>query len=260
MPSKVSLIHPYYNDAKRLALQLKIWQDWSDTVCQNVDITLVDDGSPEPLNLSDADIKMFSDKGIKVSVYRILENLKWNTPGALNLGVAMAPQPWVLFQDSDCFFESAAWEKILILNHPSNRVGKFARKRYGNPKTEDLKNDRYLNCTMLMHKTLFFSLGGFDEDFTGQNSGGYGFFDTDFDWRAQAAGVWSERWSNGRHYVYKDIIAGEWMPSICDEPVQRDPGVHHRINKTLLYAKKNKEKAQNRQILRFPWKQVFSNG
>ena len=259
MPSEVSLIHPYYNNETRLALQLDVWSKWSPEVCKAVDITLVDDGSPRPLVFTDEQKKMFNDKGIKVAVYRILEDLKWNTPGALNLGVFVAPKAWVLFMDSDCFFPSSEWEKILKLEHPMNRIGKFKRQRYGDPKVENLKNDRYLNCTMLMHKTIFTTLGGFDEDFTGKNSGGYGFFDTDFDWRAQRLGVWSERSSNGKHHVYSNIVAGEWMPTVCAEPVARDHGSHHAINKALLDAKYKNEKPRNKQILNFSWKQTYSN-
>ena len=259
MLDKVSLIHPYYKDRKRLDLQFGIWSQWSERVCKAVDITIVDDGSPEPLQLTSSEQEFFERKGIKFAVFRILEDLKWNTPGALNLGVLVSPQPWVLFQDSDCFFESSMWEKILDLDHPINKIGKFERKRYGNPETENLENHRYLNCTMLMHKHVFMHLGGFDEDFTGQYSGGYGFFDTEFDARAEKWGVWSEYCYGPAHRVYREIIAGEWMPSVCGEPVPRDPREHHKKNKIILNSKKAGTTSQNRHILNFSWQCTYSN-
>jgi hypothetical protein len=259
MLSNVSLIHPYYKDRKRFDLQKKIWAEWSSRVCTSVDVTIVDDGSPEPLEISPEETEFFRSKGLRFSVFRIMEDVKWNTPGALNLGVMGAPQPWILFQDSDCFFESDQWEKVLDLDPKINRVHKFNRQRYGDARLENIALTRYLNCTMLMHKHLFMQMGGFDEDFSGRYSGGYGFFDTDFDWRAEKKGFWSEKESNGRHSVHKHIIAGEWMPSFCGEPVNRDHSYHHRMNKRVLYSKKEGTSPQNRQILRFPWQCSYSN-
>ena len=96
------------------------------------------------------------------------------------------------------------------------------------------------------------------EDFTGKNSGGYGFFDNEFDARAEKLKVWSERNREGKTFIYKDIIAGEWMPSVCGEPVQRVTETHI-INKRLFYKKHDGSIPQNRQILNFPWKLTYSN-
>jgi glycosyltransferase involved in cell wall biosynthesis len=261
MPRPISLIHPYYNDAKRLALQLEVWKKWSPKVCESVDITLVDDGSPQALTFTEDAKNMFKEKKIRVGAYRILKDIKWNTPGALNLGVFVAPQPWVLFMDSDCFFDSEQWEKILNLDQPDNRIGKFARKRQGTEGPAVIQNNRYLPCTMLMHKQIFMCLGGFDEDFTGAYSGGYAFFDNDFDRRAIKAGFWHEDkcGSSCNHCIYNNIFAGEWMPSVCGSPVQRDHEKDHNINKKLFYAKRDGKVAQNRQVLRFEWQQTYRN-
>lgn len=252
--NELSLIHPYYNDASRLALQLEIWKTWSPRVCKTVNITLIDDGSPKPLILSDENKQMLKDKGLKLSVYRILKDLKYNTPGALNLGALVSPSPWILIMDSDCFFDAENIEKLMDYKPFISKIVKFPRKRYGNPQIEDLKTNRYLPCTMLMHKQVFTSIGGFDEDFTGAYSGGYGFFDNEFDGRAIIKGFWSEK-----YHVVQDIIAGEWMPSVYGTaPVQRTEN-HHIINKHLMYKKYNKEIPQNKQILQFPWEQVYTN-
>lgn len=250
----ISLIHPYYNDASRLALQLKIWAAWSPRVCENVDITLVDDGSPEePLTLTNDDKKMFNDKGIRISTYRILTDLKWNTPGALNLGVAVAPRPMVLFMDTDCFLESPAWEKLLGMDLSIEKFWKFPRYRLGDPLIEETALVRYLPCSMLVHKNLFMRLGGFDEDFTGANNGGYGFFDNELDSRANAIGA-----HHSKYNVVQEVAAGEWMPSVSGRPTVR-PHRDSPPNKKLMRAKQKGEIPQNRQILNFPWKQEYTN-
>jgi hypothetical protein len=265
----VSLIHPFYKDEKRIALQLEVWKSWSPAVCKAVDITIVDDGSPNGFPLTDEMKGVFKDKGIKFSLYKINIDLKWNTPGALNLGVMVSPKQWILYMDTDCFFPSEEWEKILELNHPTNRIGKFPRIRYGDPKTEAerLKNTRYLPCTMLMHKNLFMSTGGFDEDFTGARSKGYGFFDTDFSERAIKRGIFHWKTRVGILYdlsTSRDlpvITAGEWMPSICGDPTpgRAEAPDAHKTNKHLWLDKWHDRIPQNKQILNFPWEQVYSN-
>lgn len=250
----VSLIHPFYNDEKRMALHYDIWEKWSERVCKNVNITLIDDGSPTPLVIPEDKKALFIQKGVKITVYRILKDLKWNTPGALNLGVLMAPNPWVLFMDSDCFFDSENWEKILDYSPDIHRITKFPRKRYGDSAKEDIRTTRYLPCAMLMHRNVFTKIGGFDEDFTGENSKGYGFFDNEFDGRAIKLEAYSTKYCVATH-----IVAGEWMPSCYKGSIVQRSHHHQNTNKHLMYKKENGEVPQNRKILNFPWQQVYSN-
>jgi hypothetical protein len=271
----VSLIHPYYKDTRRLELQFGIWKDWSPRVCANVDITLVDDGSPTPLELTPDQKKLVADKGLRIAIFRILKDIRYNTPGALNLGVTVAPKPWVLFMDTDCFFESKYWEMILDLKHDDFILSKFNRQRYGTTETPNvLNNHRFLPCTMLMHKQVFWNTGGFDEDFNFEGTaGGYGLFDTFFDHCATWKGHWSDSEyidfpagiKNPRHHVYADIIAGEWMPSICgDTNAPRGPGgtleaKMVKLGKILYNSKRLREVPRNLQILNFPWKKVYDS-
>ena len=267
----ISLIHPYYKDEARLNLQLDIWKDWSPDVCKYVDITVIDDGTPGGFPLSDQIKALFHAKGIKFSLYKINVDLKWNTPGALNLGWMVAPKQWGLCMDTDCYFPSQEWERILDLKHPVNRMGLFPRKRYGNPDIEDLKNDRFLPCTILMHRNVFMNMGGFDEDFSGAKTGSWGYFDNEFTERASRKVLWSEKATCGivydghtaEHPIPK-IVAGEWMESVYGQQ-----GVTHAAlaangnarykNKLLFYDKLNGKVLQNRQILNFPWQQVYTN-
>lgn len=266
----LSLIHPYYNDERRLRLQFDIWSTWPEIACKNIDITLVDDGSPEPLILNKERQNFLKSRGIHLSVYRILVNKKWNTPGALNLGVTVAPKPWVLFMDTDCFFDYVNIEKVLNIEHDDFVISKFNRKRYCKTEPPNIANNtRFLPCTMLMHKQVFWNVGGFDEDFTFDGSGGgYGLFDTFFDVCSSRGGHWSDYEyldevngvKNPHHHVYKDIIAGEWMPSYCGDPVAvRNDALALPIAKKLYYNKKRGIVPQNRQILNFPWKKVYDS-
>jgi hypothetical protein len=271
----VSLIHPYYKDTRRLELQFDVWKKWSYRVCANVAITLIDDGSPMPLTLTTEQKNILRDKDIHLSIFRILKDIRYNTPGALNLGVTVAPKAWVLFMDTDCFFESDMWDKILDTRHDDFVISKFDRKRYGTTEPPSvLNNHRYLPCTMLMHKQVFWNVGGFDEDFNYNGTGGgYGLFDTFFDVCSSRKGHWSD-WEyldeangikNEGHHVDHNIIAGEWMPSICGDTnaPRGDGGVLERrmnkLGKVLYNSKRRGEVPRNHQILNFPWMKVYDS-
>jgi len=253
----VSLIHPFYNDEKRLELQFVEWEKWSERVCRNVDITLIDDCSDHSLTLGTKQIEVLKKKGLEISVYRISDNLKWNTPGALNLGFTVASKPWSLTMDSDCFFDSENWERLLDFKPRDDCLHKFNRRRFGTTEASNwLDNTRYLPCTILLHKKIFWALNGFDEDFTGARTGGYGFFDTDFNYRAKTKGWVMD--------IVPEVIAGEWLPSISGPPVfpgitlgKSDHKKFHRINKLLWGQKKDGNTPQNKEILRFQWEKVL---
>lgn len=255
----ISLIHPFYNDEERLKLQFAEWKKWSKRVCENIDITLIDDHSDIPLKLGPKRTEVLKEKGITLSVYRIIDDLKWNTPGALNLGFVVAPKTWCLTMDSDCFFNCENWEKILDYVPRDDRLHKFNRKRFGLTESKNwLENTRYLPCTMLMHKRVFHGLNGFDEDFTGARTGGYGFFDNDFDFRAKRKGWKME--------IVPDVIAGEWLPSISGPPVfpgithgKTDHQKYHNINRELYNRKIEKIVPHNKEILRFKWERLYES-
>jgi hypothetical protein len=196
---------------------------------------------------------------LNIGVYRIAENLKWNTPGTLNLGFTVAPDPWVLTMDSDCTFTADDMEKFLVADPVEDAVYKFNRQRFGDESLgENLGNKRYLPCSMLMHKNLFWHVGGFDEDFTGEYSGGYALFDGYFDHRRDAL---EHPW-----YIWEDVEAVEWMPSVAPMGREREIRDHYKINKRIMYgkldpeysmAKFGKKLSPRSPMLRFNWERTF---
>lgn len=242
----LSLIHPFFGEDKRFELQFQGWREFSDEQKDAIEIIVVDDhGDPAIHELMTKNRVKYCD--FNLSIYRIEDDLRWNTPGALNLGLMAASRPWTLIMDSDCAFPSETMNRVLNLQPYENWVYKFPRNRI----TEDEKwatNKRYLPCTMLQHKHIFTDVHGFDEDFTGQWSGGYGFFDNHYDFKVRHAGYHIGQ--------IPDIIADEWMDDIVGDRVQRDHGKHHAINKKIMYEKMNAA-TTNHKMLRFSWKRVF---
>lgn len=236
----ISLVHPFWNEEKRFQLQLENWEKWSDNTKNLVDITIIDDHAIPSVKsyLGPKREKLLKSLNMDFCIYRILDDLKWNTPGALNLGVTVAPKPWVLFMDSDCWLDEENMQKVLDHEPKKRFVYKFVRWRIDSEKEYEY---RPLTCTMLMHKRRFWRIR-FDEDFTGERSGGYGFFDNRFDHMG----------GKKRREVVPGIYVTEVMHDIVGR-VDRDHNQHHRINRKIMYAKDSGEMPQNKQILNFAW-------
>ena len=259
----LTVVHPFFDERARFEKQVEIWANWSDDVKENVRVVLVDDCSSSPVHtwLTESVLKKLS--GLRFTIYRIKTDLQYNTPGSLNLAFTVAPTEFVLTMDSDCAFDSENIAKFLDATPRTDVVYKFRRQRLGASKPrgkngfgrmghERLDITRYLPCSMLMHKEVFWNIGGFDEDFTGANSGGYGFFDNFFD-RVRSS-------LNYGWYVWTDVTALEWMPSACDNEVVQRNQESHNINKRLYNKKLDVLETgaySNGQILRFEWERVY---
>lgn len=245
---RITLIHPFFGEEERFKVQWKNWLSWDLHDRSRVDIIIVDDcGTPGISDLITEDMKKELD--FNLTVYRIIDNLKWSTPCALNLGIMAAQTEWTLVMDSDCLFDPENLKKLLNLKPKEDYHYKFVRNRVTN--NEDwAKNTRYLPCTMLQRKDLFLDVGGFDEDFTGSFSGGYGFFDNHFDSKLRAAGY-------SLKYL-SDIVATEYMDDFVGVRVARDKE-HEKINKKLMYDKWNENIPDSRKMLRFNWIRTFHN-
>jgi glycosyltransferase involved in cell wall biosynthesis len=227
--TRLTLVHPFYNERDRFNRQVKVWAGWSDYVRSRVKIVLVDDGSPDPLHTYITPEVEKTLSGLNFSIHRIRKNLKWNTPGALNLGLTVATTDWVLIMDSDCSFDNDNMERLLKADPEEGAIYKFPRQQVG-IKSEDLSNQRYLTCAMLFHRSIFLdAIGGFDEDFTGEYSGGYAYFDVDLDDRVRRSRAIPI-------FIWNHVTITYWMPSICGLVARS--GADERVNRKLFYAKR----------------------
>ena len=257
----LTLMHPFFGEEKRLLKLFEILDAWSDDLKDNVQIILIDDhGTPSVKD-------MISDKTMdyNLSVYRIQDDLKFNTPGALNLGMMLAATPWILTMDSDCTFEPDVMQKLLDFKPEQKNVYHFFRNRI----TDDPKkigNVRVLPCTLLLHKDAFIEVNGFDEDYTGEwstelmkhvpgyeNSAdveGYATFDNAFMSSVDVAGY-------GRIHQ-RGYIVDEWMPDKVGTKVLYSFR-ETLFNKRLFRAKLNGFLPFSTDMLRFKWKRVMHN-
>jgi len=245
----LTIVHPFYNEEKRLKVQLENWRSYSDKVKDAIYIILADDCSKVPIHTS----LEGEDLDFNLGVYRIKEDLKWNTPGALNLGIKNSKTNWTLIMDSDCLLEKEDIESLLDLIPNCKFTYRFHRNRISDiPVVKD--NKRVLPCSILFNKEAYKTVGGFDEDFTGEKSGGYGFFDNDFSKRLLEAGYWQG--------FLTGINVTEYMEDVVGPNIQQKTGVSKHIlrtNKKLLYSKISGEIPRNTTHLNFEWEQTFEN-
>lgn len=246
----LSIVHPVYDDFSRLPYHYAVWRKYKPESMARLNIVLVDDHSKHPL-MGTLDVTVAEN----LHVYRISDNLKWNTPGALNLGITQAPDEWVLCMDSDCMLFPDMLEKLLDQSPDPEKFYYFKRKRICNTSAEKAALDRYLPCAILTTKTAFLKIGGFDEDYTGAYSGGYGFFDTDLENRIKAQRL---------RMQYNDIRITEYMEDIVGPNVHTREDVRNsdKINKKIYYNKIEKRTKEGPQstfgpLCRFRWKKVY---
>jgi len=242
----LSIVHPFYNDKKRFKLQLSTWNGYSDDIKRSLSIVIADDCSSPPVSSF-----LTEDPKLNLSCFRAAKDLKWNTPGAINLGVLNAPTDWVLIMDSDCLLDANMITRLFRLSPSKLWFYYFKRKRI----TKDRKlarTTRYLPCAILFHRDSFKTIGGFDEDFTGERSGGYGVFDTHFE-------VLIGRYGFLRG-ILEDVIITEHMQDSVGDNIQKLTGVtrsHMQINLHLHSKKLAGKIPMNRRHLNFPWEKSF---
>ena len=243
---RLTLIHPFFGEVERFKLLMETWKSYPREIKDKLDIIIVDDcGTPSVKSLLTPSVTKRINFNLKV--YEIEDDLKHNTPGALNLGVMVALTPWVLIMDSDCTFNAAAMQQIMEYKPVEGTIYKFNRLRITD-NDHWAKNQRFLPCTMLMHKNIFLDVNGFDEDFTGARSGGYAYFDNYYDWKIRKEGY--------NILVIREIIATEWMEDVVGPKIYRTDA-ELMINKKIMYGKQKTEIPNNNNIMQFAWKRVY---
>lgn len=243
----LTIIHPFYNEKMRFELQWKRWERWNHRCKAAVSVIIADD-------CSDPGIHTYVpyEPDFDFEIFRAKKDLKFNTPGCLNMGIREATTEWVLIMDSDCMLEPDRLNWLLDYKPSQEFCLRFHRDRI--TKIEKHKKHRILGCSILFSKTQWETVGGFDEDFTGEWSGGYGYFDNDFNRKLAKAGI--------RKGVPVGLHVTEYLDDVLDRPnIQILEGVRmdneHNVNKKLSYDKAKGIVPVNRQIVRFDYEQTY---
>jgi hypothetical protein len=222
---ELTLVYPYYSNRLCLERHLELWTHLPPELARRIEYLLVDDGSPEPAMIP-------PDCSINLTLVRIKEDIPWNQHGARNLGLKLAEADWVIVSDIDHLFPADGVSRVLSMDKDPATVYFFGRIR------EDGSAKNPHPNTFLVHRNLFRTAGGYDEDFCGYHGKG------DILLRHQF-----ERF--GR------IVEME-NPAVIELDNAATPGLDrsNRHNKRLFKKKMRlleKGKYQNGRTLRFEW-------
>jgi hypothetical protein len=138
----ITVLYTYFGQRERI----------QGIINQGLKTVIIDDCSKEPLGPVD---------GIRVA--RITDDIKWNQPGARNLGFYIC-EGWILCADIDHLVTKENMEQLVNTNLRKGCVYYLGR--------EDTNSVNIY----LIHKDDFEKIGGYDEDFCGN----YGYDDIHF--------------------------------------------------------------------------------
>ena len=172
----LNIVYPYYTNKSLLTDQLERWNEYSDFVKSNINIIIVDDGSPH--SEAHSIVKKYNYE-LSITVLRIHEDILWNTAGARNVGVHYVSEH--VGEDAIVFL--SLMDAILPEESVSLLLKNIDRLDFKNTvytfKRKDIftnKEYRYHDSLLILTPAIYHSVGGFDEDF----SVAYGYDDTLF--------------------------------------------------------------------------------
>jgi glycosyltransferase involved in cell wall biosynthesis len=242
----LTIIHPFYNDGKeRISLQFEAWETYPDWVWDAVDVVLIDDGSDPSL-----ESHYPKDNGLNfnLKIYRIKEDLRYNLPGAWNLGFNAANTDWVYAFDSDHIHTKENFIKVLTeLDAQSDCYYQLERRRHTSIEKRK-RPGRMATGSWLVLKEYWTAVDGFDEDLTGERSQSWGYWEHDF----------TDRLNNLVPKVCPPgIFIEEYLPDYFGYPPGLHVGWNNRKNRRRYTAKMRGEIEHPTEILRFDWEQVY---
>lgn len=163
MIENITWVVPYYKNEHMLAFQCGAWATYPPEIKKRLRMIVVDDGSPIPAEPILRKMKI----GIPISLFRITEDIGWNCGGAKNLGMKHCETEWAFVADIDMVVPGATWAAILDANLDPCR-------HYILPRIfPDGREVRPHADSFVLTKDMFWSVGGFDEDFAFKMGGSH---------------------------------------------------------------------------------------
>lgn len=250
-----TIIIPFYNDYdRRLPIQLKYWNDYPDWCWDHIKIVLVDDCSPIPMkeylinqDLPNADIRL----------YKIVEDIRWNLPGAYNVGIKEAETKWVWCMDSDHTVPKDSLIHMLNMQLDEKAFYQHMKTRIYKSSTDTHKGEA--SGAWFHTKEQWEAVGGLNEDFS--KSGGYDAWNWEYTWRLKNK---YKHHKIGRNFLKRGIpftMICEHMPEVTGGSTPIDFKITNKqaeINRSM-YNKivANNIRIHKSPILQFNWRLDF---
>lgn len=242
----ISIIHPYYNNIQTFYYQHSQWSQFSEYAKENIEIVVVDDGSPAyPCKAPQ------HSNGVDIKILRIEEDIPWNTAGAANLGITEAKYDWIFHIDMDKGVSAYNADRFLWLDFSDPLVQYWPQLLRTSVNTRGVVTDKFMTPhynSYLMNKKTFWKTGGYDEDF----GGNYGYQDSLFHYDCKPLGLKTVRLMDQKKEPYLNFLDTSYACPDSRCLVDRGSG-----NGKLYKDKVHGLVERNYKILNFNWHQVY---
>lgn len=154
----ISLVFAYYENPSMLALQWKEIAKYPASLKREIEVIVVDDGSPtrpasevaRPRNLP------------RHSLFQLDRDVRWNQDAARNIGAHEAQSPWLLLTDIDHVVPTETLAQLVDMDKDTSVFYTFSRIKFATGDQREPHPNSYF-----MTKQLYWAIGGHDEDFAG---------------------------------------------------------------------------------------------
>lgn len=155
---ELTLVFAYYENPGMLEFQWEQMAQYPAAIKEAIEVIVVDDASPRhPAH------EVPRPEGLPpVSLFRIDHDVRWNQDAARNIGAYEARSPWLLLTDIDHVVPAESLQAIVERARDEKHFYSFARTKFFGSHPQEPHPNSYL-----MTKSLYWSIGGHDEDFAG---------------------------------------------------------------------------------------------
>ena len=160
LSNNLTIIHTYYNEKSLLETQIERWNVYN----QPVNIILIDDGSQKIPAIDVIKEHTLKDY-INFSLYRVTEDIGFNSHGCRNLGARLANTEWLVFLDIDYTLQPSHLHKLKNDPLDSDTWYEMNAKFMG-------QGDSYMALNQfVITRNMFLEEGGYDESFVPYHHG-----------------------------------------------------------------------------------------
>jgi len=229
-------------DASAVVDLLRKYETYSSDVLDVLQFVIVDDCSSVKYEIPDFNLN--------IRWLRITDDIKWNNPGARNLGVTYAPSDKVLLTDVDLEFPEQTLRAIIRRKECGRKFLRILRR------TPDGQPDRSHPNVFVLSRARFLRLYGYDEEFCGN----YGFDDVIFvkwqKYNGTRFGYLGSRfwWLGGKYYKsHREIDRDRSYHSLVRDFGPNEEVWARKIEEMKTYGH---DAGHSRMFLNFKWEVV----
>lgn len=232
----ISFVTHARNQPQIVAEHLRVWDALPEGLREQWEFVLVDDCSNPPIN----------EQRDYLTLLRSRDPMLWNY-GVKNLGAEQARNDWLLLTNVDHVLTTEAVIKITNLPLVPGRFLRFARCNPDAGARPKYSTTSHVG-TLLIHRSDLFSVGGYDEDFSGY----YGHDDTFLAHCLKHRGL--------KEVKCNDIVLRNYSgaTSIPDADFLENPEWSRDLsrNEKLLHQKRQGRPHASSPRIRFDWERV----